>query len=105
MGDTDALDLALRLMSGGTPQCKMEQTWAAKLLYAGLQDGGDADLYRRKFIIELLCAAFDGPSVSGLESDLGRLLLGTVARAAHTPGLNKHLILNTGVVGRGQSQI
>ena len=91
------MDLALRLMAGGTPLLRAEQVWAARLMYAGLLDGQDAELYRRKYVLELLCAAHDGPSVANPgAADLGLLLLGTAARAAAIPSLAKHLGLSTG---------
>ena len=97
MGESDAVDLALRLMAGGTPLLRAEQVWAARLMYAGLLDGQDAELYRRKYVLELLCAAHDGPSVADPGAvDLGLLLLGTAARAAAIPSLAKHLGLSTG---------
>ena len=85
----------MRLLYGGTPQLRADQTWAARLLYAGLQDGQDADLYRRKYIIEQTCALHDGPSGSA-DPFLRGLLMGIVSRAASMPALAKHLVLNTG---------
>ncbi|GAX77400.1 hypothetical protein CEUSTIGMA_g4846.t1 [Chlamydomonas eustigma] len=102
MGSSDAINLALRLMGGGTPQYRMEQSWAARLLYAGILDGQDADLYRRKYIVEIVSSIHDGPSVETVASsdsnEVAIMLLGTLLSASAVPSFAKYLVLQTGAV-------
>jgi hypothetical protein len=69
-----------------------------------LQDGQDADLYRRKYVVELVSALLDGPSVGALTSssdEVSFMLLGSMSSAAAVPSLAKFLVLQTGECNSG----
>lgn len=97
MGATDTVDLGLRLLCSGSQQHRLEQGWAARLLYGGLLDGSDVELYRKKYAVERMAAVYGGAGAEA-GSQLAALLLATVSRAAAVPSLAAHLALNTGTV-------
>ncbi|DBA78105.1 TPA: hypothetical protein ACH3X2_008078 [Trebouxia sp. C0005] len=86
--------LMYQLLVSGNQQHSEEQVWIVQLLAAGLRGPLDAQLYRRRFVVELLMNLHDSPLANG---HIRRLALHTLTAVAFIPAYAKDLMCRAGL--------
>ena len=84
-----------QLLVSGNLQHTQEQAWILHLLAAGLRGALDAQLYRRRFVIELLMSLYDSPLSTAYTR---RLALHTISAVAFVPAYAKDLTQRAGML-------
>ncbi|KAL0021866.1 hypothetical protein WJX77_009321 [Trebouxia sp. C0004] len=88
------IPLMYQLLVSGNQQHSEEQVWVMQLLATGLRGPLDAQLYRRRFVAELLMSLHDSPLANG---HTRRLALHTFTAVPFVPAYAKDLMSRTGL--------
>ncbi|KAK9812620.1 hypothetical protein WJX72_000751 [[Myrmecia] bisecta] len=93
--DVQDVPLMYQLLMSGSQQHWLERCWLLRLLQAGLRSDLDAQIYRRRFVVELLMTVHDSALA---DSSVRDLAMGAICAVARAPAYAQDLAKKAGLL-------